>query len=80
VLDSAKEAENFAGSSHLEVDIVGGSLFFMIVRVESEILDQSEYLSKSSLTVSRLLVLASKPKKVFKYDINSILFYYYLSA
>ena len=41
----SKKSQDFSGSSHLEVDIVGGSLDFMIFRVESEILNQPQKLS-----------------------------------
>lgn len=42
----------------------------MVFGVESEVLDESEDLSGKGNTVSRLLVLARRPRKVFRYDIN----------
>jgi hypothetical protein len=49
---------------------MGGSFDCMILGVESEILYQSEQLCYVMITVSLLEVLASSPRKVFRYDIN----------
>ena len=71
MLDSPQKSENLSCPPHLDVDIMSGSLGGVIFGVQGQILDQSQHLNEMCFTVSLLEVLASRPRKVLRYDINS---------
>lgn len=45
VLDSPKEPEDLSGPAHLDIDVVGGALGEVLLRVESGVLHEPEDLS-----------------------------------
>lgn len=68
MLYSSQKAKDFSGSTHLNIDIVSGSFLRLVLRVQCKVLNKPENLNEDQTTVSLEEVLASKPRKAFRYD------------
>lgn len=70
VLQCPQEPQYLARAAHLDVDVVGGGLGRMVLRVYSGVLNQAEDLRGFGSTLSLLSVLLSRSRKVFRYCIK----------
>jgi hypothetical protein len=68
MLYSSQKAKDLSGSAHLNVNIVSGSFLRLVLRVQCKVLNKPENLNEDQTTVSLEEVLASKPRKAFRYD------------
>ena len=71
VLNRPQKSQNFSRPTHLGIDIKSSTFLSVVNRVESQVLDKSQYLYLGYSTVSLLDVLESNPRKVFRYYITN---------